>query len=537
MKLRSLHIAQYRTLQDVTIEFPDPQDLGVGLRLPPVHLLLGVNGTGKTAVLRSLAHIFAALDDRRAPDIPFEIRYQVMRGEKPIEVHIQGDGRGALSGVTFQIREKDSLREVNPGDWDGYLPDQIVVYTSGSPDEWRFLEPDARDTRNAEKEWLELVEEDPSAATEVTGPAALLEPPAATDGEVVPPRTRLFGDRDLTLALLATLAIDEEHPLRQRDDLYRRAGIASLRAFSLRLEPLATRSLENVIRERLELEINALLEERLEEDPALARKLRERLAWQPPELPAQLLDRVRKLATLASHRHRNPDGSYHLYFEMDGETRLALGGTQGMFATARQFFDFLADLQTRGVLAQADLLLGRSEDDTLEPVLGCHLSDGEHEFLGRMALFLLMRQPNALFLLDEPETHFNDVWKRELVDLLADVLEGHHTTVLLSTHSSIVISDIAHPQMVLLVKDERGYTRPLNIRTPTFGADPSDIAVAVLGAGGSGGALADEELDAALKRGDREELKRLLAIVSPGYWRFRIRSRLEELDATSDQTA
>ncbi|RMH47320.1 MAG: hypothetical protein D6694_02170, partial [Gammaproteobacteria bacterium] len=159
------------------------------------------------------------------------------------------------------------------------------------------------------------------------------------------------------------------------------------------------------------------------------------------------------------------------------------------------------------------------------------------EFLGRMALFLLMRQPNALFMLDEPETHFNDVWKRELVNLLADALEGYQATVLLSTHSSIVISDIAHPQMVLLVKDERGYTRPLDIRTPTLGADPSDIAVAVLGAGGSAGSLADEELDAALKRGDREELERLLAIVSPGYWRFRIRSRLEDLNAASDQTA
>jgi predicted ATPase len=38
------------------------------------------------------------------------------------------------------------------------------------------------------------------------------------------------------------------------------------------------------------------------------------------------------------------------------------------------------------------------------------LSDGEQVFLGRMALFYLMQgRDDALILLDEPESHFNDV--------------------------------------------------------------------------------------------------------------------------------
>ena len=33
-------------------------------------------------------------------------------------------------------------------------------------------------------------------------------------------------------------------------------------------------------------------------------------------------------------------------------------------------------------------------------------------------LFLLRRQDGSLLLLDEPETHFNDVWKREIVEMV-----------------------------------------------------------------------------------------------------------------------
>jgi hypothetical protein len=47
------------------------------------------------------------------------------------------------------------------------------------------------------------------------------------------------------------------------------------------------------------------------------------------------------------------------------------------------------------------------------------LSDGEQMLLGRMGMIsLLSGQDGSLMLLDEPETHFNDVWKREIVEML-----------------------------------------------------------------------------------------------------------------------
>lgn len=48
------------------------------------------------------------------------------------------------------------------------------------------------------------------------------------------------------------------------------------------------------------------------------------------------------------------------------------------------------------------------------------LSDGEHQFLHSLGLCLLYKDTNSLFLLDEPETHFNPDWRSKLISRLRD---------------------------------------------------------------------------------------------------------------------
>ena len=62
------------------------------------------------------------------------------------------------------------------------------------------------------------------------------------------------------------------------------------------------------------------------------------------------------------------------------------------------------------------------KDETFEEQF---LSDGENGFMSRYALlFLISKTTNEKFLilLDEPETHFNEHWKRYFLKLLCDVL-------------------------------------------------------------------------------------------------------------------
>ncbi|TAK35597.1 MAG: hypothetical protein EPO30_11835 [Lysobacteraceae bacterium] len=238
------------------------------------------------------------------------------------------------------------------------------------------------------------------------------------------------------------------------------------------------------------------------------------------------------MAAFANPRLRNPDGNYHLLFEMNPDTREHLAK---MFAARNLFYNFLVELKDWGALTQVDLVLRKS--DLSDEILDRHLSDGEYALLSRIALLLLLGQPESLFLLDEPETHFNDVWKRELVDTLATVLDKRASTVLLTTHSSITMSDVPTSQVVLLNKDESGLAQVVDFRAPMFGADPSDIMINVLGTGRAGGVYSARILREALERSDPKELAELLEIVGPGYWRFRIRDRLESLNAAPDQSA
>jgi energy-coupling factor transporter ATP-binding protein EcfA2 len=128
------------------------------------------------------------------------------------------------------------------------------------------------------------------------------------------------------------------------------------------------------------------------------------------------------------------------------------------------------------------------------------LSDGERVFLGRMALFQLLRGENdALMILDEPETHFNDVWKREIVDIIDTSLRDNNSEVIISTHSSISLTDVFDTEITLLYKNEiDGAIAIIEPRITTFGASPNEIMIDIFDAPESVGKRATEFLDLVL---------------------------------------
>jgi len=86
------------------------------------------------------------------------------------------------------------------------------------------------------------------------------------------------------------------------------------------------------------------------------------------------------------------------------------------------------------------------------------LSDGEHQFLHSLGLSLLFNNENALFLLDEPETHFNPAWRAKFVSTLRDCFSnnGNNNVVremLITTHSPFLISDSETSQVLCFEKD------------------------------------------------------------------------------------
>lgn len=116
-----------------------------------------------------------------------------------------------------------------------------------------------------------------------------------------------------------------------------------------------------------------------------------------------------------------------------------------------------------------------------KPMLLKELSDGEHQLLHSLGLCLLFRNTNSLFLLDEPETHFNPDWRANFITRLRQCLPGNGEfaqEMLITTHTPFLISD-SKPEKVLVFSKDKA-TGAVSIEHPgfnTFGASINKITM------------------------------------------------------------
>ena len=126
-------------------------------------------------------------------------------------------------------------------------------------------------------------------------------------------------------------------------------------------------------------------------------------------------------------------------------------------------------------------------------ILSKSLSDGENQLLHVLGMCLLYKDTDTLFLLDEPETHFNPHWKSKLISLINRVInlppkkeEGQTESsqlkeqikqceMLLTTHSPFPISDSLRKKVLIVEKDEKGEIVIDNPKYNTFGASIDKI--------------------------------------------------------------
>ncbi len=115
-----------------------------------------------------------------------------------------------------------------------------------------------------------------------------------------------------------------------------------------------------------------------------------------------------------------------------------------------------------------------------DPVYAKSLSDGEHQFLHTLGLCLLFKNKNALFLLDEPETHFNPDWRSKLISRIRDCFSTSDPEIiremLITTHTPFLISD-SEPQRVMVFKKENDTVTVTRPDYNTFGASINKITM------------------------------------------------------------
>lgn len=589
MRLRYLHLQNYPPISDIQVCFASGSPLA---RECAIRFVVGVNGSGKSNLLRAVAEVFLALADLRLPAFPVSLVYELgVRGSpnhRTLLLHCPGNRQQASLWLHERFAFDDQngqevfdtcIKHLNikgmptvpgfsaliaPGTWplrdssppQIALPSAVLAYTTGDLRPWRSVWGrnqradgvlESSDvTQNDERPagWTTAHEDALQAARQGGGDTPLLSLNTGGSGADLFRRPVLL---DATLLKCALLAVTLPQAFVEATDYPQRAeldaGMAKLRRRDNNKNPLQ----DLLKRGGWHHLVSVAFRSRIQTDQ-----------WDQ-----KLCETAQDWWLCASEVTTEPHPVEHrrtLWFDLQGpfdgqgqsfmsparvelkncrsqgEALWALlGGAKDV--SSFELFTRLLELNQAGLFDDVLLRLRRApvpvESDLAD--IGVlryeELSDGEQMVLGRMALFhLLQGQQDALLLLDEPETHFNDTWKREIVDIIDDAIRHTTNDVLISTHSAIVLSDVFNNEIVMVQKTQNGST-VRSVDEPTFATDPSALMMTVFGADDSIGKRAQEFIEGKLQQvtGTPDEvadLERLIARMGSGFYRSELRTLL-----------
>lgn len=571
MRLRFFRLQNYPPLNDISINFSAESPLQ---RECAIRFVVGVNGSGKTHLLQALTYTFISLANEKTPHFPVSLVYELGQGAECRTLIFDYPGEGAnagwwewnqklptdfqdYQGLIEQVRQgKDGWKGlISDGGWPGKgvgLPRTLLAYTTG-----------------AQEPWLQLFQSEPTAE----------------DVDIV---SQSF-DYDIDVERPAGWSLDKEieHRKKENTDEARNAAAALLikkeessgriteQDICLFVTPtllkfaLLAVTLNDSMSDLRTHETDTAIEEFIKDikDKSSLQGLKRLLAevgwiwpvnvsftvdFKPDNWPPQLKDRILPFFQRATKVIREPEPSTYrrLFFDLkhkidkdmpdadvlkySGDALIDLIG--GVSATPFDHFKQLLSLHRQGLIEDIQLAIRVAEPE--EVLLFDELSDGEQSYLGRMALFHLMRgHHDALILLDEPKTHFNDKWKREIVDIIDEVLKETANDVLIATHSSITLTDVFNDEIVLFEKYD-GEAKRVEINSTTFGADPSEVMARLFDVPDAVGQRAMKWLDKRIADGywkpeQKQELAELIKKTGPGFYRAELRAILKRLEDAS----
>lgn len=514
MRLRYFHIRNYPPLEDLEIVFSAKSPLNT---TNAIHFVVGINGSGKTHLLQALTETFLCLERRKTPSFPVTLIYELGKEKKRTYVfdHAHDEAKTnwwqlsenlALppeASTEYFRKTLDDVRNssnsgwaalIRDGNWPGSgekvgLPVSVLTYTTGLTAGWYelFREEQRADNINFDNGQEErphgwsLEQEEAAFPGTVTGDVeqtSLLDQVEIKFCQFVTP----FMLKLAVLAVTLNLALDE---LKQHlTDDERNAFIQTIKD---KKENSGLRALLSQVGWVWPVSIVMECQPTSEmNDPE-------------NHSSGALFWRKSLEASTVVLTEPDPSRKHRIIFDLGNRKKeTLLRELFDLSKTPFSIFQQLLKMHDVGVLDS--LTIGLRKADTEDILLFDELSDGEQMYLGRMALFhLLEEQDDALLLLDEPETHFNDRWKRDLVDIIDQVIGKQANHVLISTHSGITLTDVFTDEITVIEKDKSGSPRHKILEgIHTFGATPDHPLRDVFGAPGTVGKRASALLDVLL---------------------------------------
>lgn len=479
MKLTRVHIVRAATCGGLL----DGLDVGLrGTQSGPEQFdplcLVGPNGAGKSQFLQVIAEAFQTVfhacveNEERAKgneDLQFEIEYVIRPtgGGEPVHVRLSRRGEGKRRPA-LKIERKDGLEWVDCAVGEpataALLPSRIVGYTSGG---------------NETLSLPFLVSR--SGYADAVGKQALDREPGAKSQPIPDTRLMLVDYGTHLEVLVANLLLGFAT---ERDALLRDAKLKELHSFRCVIQ-LAHRAVPKL--------------------SARETSTRRRKGVQLTDELELYIEQLKRCSTC--HTYDEKSETYVFDFLVTEETRVAF---LAFWATTIELYSalhklamlndlaipkvtrerLLRDIKTRRFASrlpepQDEDRVFRFEQVRFLAKVGngvvdyVSLSDGEHQLAQILGTMCMASFPNVLFLLDEPESHFNPQWRVKFISRLMDLPTASgkrgetgeaaaQQDCLLTTHSPFVPSDM--PRENVLIFKKGGST--VEVRRPdieTFG--------------------------------------------------------------------
>ncbi|MEN6682266.1 AAA family ATPase [Stenotrophomonas pavanii] len=453
MQLRHLAIPEFRNLQSVAIDFATQLEPGQGaipataLEVIRSHALIGQNGVGKSNLIEALITIFRDVDLDRDATLDYTLEYEI-RGRS---VRIQADttkqkrpfvwvdGQGQSQGYLLKNRE--------------LLPSHIFAYYSGRNERIETLFQEHQRRFNQRQE----------ITTDEVLPEQLLENFTASDADI-----RALEDTRRRRDARLKHAGDD----RLRRLFYCRGGHSQLVLLACLLsdDPVFQKVLKNLHIESLESALFVLKEPHRLREKRRGGKFDEnelnegdpRFWYARGNVVSEFLDKLWQVAwapieqeiTRQIDFRGRTEKQNQLYLFVPSHAKLKqlgelVGGTDSFFRYAEGAY--IGDLidEVRITVKKCDEHGGK--------VNFTQLSEGELQMLTVLGLMRITRENHCLFLLDEPDTHLNPIWKLRYFDDIESVLgagenqvEQGDSQILITTHDPMMVGSLKREQVHIL---------------------------------------------------------------------------------------
>lgn len=457
MQLLRIRIPNFRNLRGLDIAFAT--HLSAVLSAPadaqpkPIrsHALLGQNGTGKSNLIEALIIIFRDVDlDREAAfdyTLEYGIRDHVVRIEadtaKQKRPYVWVDDKAETQGYLLKNRE--------------LLPTHIFAYYSGRNERIEALFQEHQRRFNLRQE----------ITTDEVLPEQLLEKFTGSEADI-----RAVEEAKRRRESRLKQAGDD----RLRRLFYCRGGHSQLVLLACLLsdDPVFQKVLNNLHIESLESALFVLKEPHRLREKRRGGKFDEqelnegdpRFWYARGNVVSEFLDKlwqvswapIEQEATKQIDFRGRSEKQKQLYLFVPNQNKLKQLGE--LVGSTDSFFRYAEGAYIGDLIDEVRITV-KKRDEHGGKVSFTHLSEGELQMLTVLGLMRITREDHCLFLLDEPDTHLNPIWKLRYFDDIEGVLASDESAlvqgesqILITTHDPMMIGSLKREQVHILRRDK-----------------------------------------------------------------------------------